>query len=259
MESSRTSLEEMEHRTIYHEILDSKLPPEEKDLDRLAKEGITQVSAGTMTTAWSISVAVYHILADPAILKKLRTELEAAIPDPSEPTPLAVLESLPYLRGVVLEGLRLSFGVTNRFARVPHEDLRYTNKSTGQMLLIPAGTPCSASSLILHYDERIFPQSKEFRPERFIENPRLERYMVSFSKGTRQCVGMNLGSAEIYLMLATLFRSYGTRECRLAGDEGALELFETDVRDVEPVGDFQVPISWKGSQGIRIRVRHVDE
>ena len=254
MESSRTSLKETEHRTIFHEILDSKLPPEEKDLDRLAREGILQVAAGTMTTAWAISVGVYYILENPPILQKLRAELESAIHDPSETTPLAVLESLPYLRAVVLESLRLSFGVTNRFARVAHEDMRHTDRSTGRTLVIPAGTPCSASSLILHYDERTFPNSREFRPERWLENPRLEKYMVSFSKGTRQCLAINLGTSEIYLMLAVIFRTYGTKECRMAGDKGRLELFETDIRDVEPVGDFQVPIPWKGSQGIRIRV-----
>jgi cytochrome P450 len=259
MESSRTSTVETEHRTIYHEILDSKLPPEEKDLDRLAREGITQVSAGTMTTSWSISVAIYHALADPHVLRKLRAELESAIPDPSVPTPLAVLESLPYLRGVVLECLRLSFGVTNRIPRVAHEDMRYTDSTSGRTFIIPAGTPCSASSLILHYDEKIYPNAKEFRPERWVGNQRLERYMVSFSKGTRQCVGMNLGSAEIYLMIAALFRVYGSKECKLVGDRGVLELFETSIRDVEPVGDFQVPIPWKGSKGIRIRVLAVDD
>lgn len=258
MESSKPSVVETEHRTIYHEILDSKLPPEEKDLNRLSKEGITQVSAGTMTTSWSISVAIYYALADPKVLRKLRTELEAAIPNPSEPTPLAVLESLPYLRGVVMECLRLSFGVTNRIPRIAHEDMRYIDKSSGRTLVIPAGTPCSSTSLILHYDETTFPDPKAFRPERWVENPRLEKYMVSFSKGTRQCVGMNLGSAEIYLMVAAIFRNYGTKECKLAGDEGILELFETDIRDVEPVGDFQVPIPWKGSKGIRMRVLNVD-
>ena len=258
MESSKTSVVETEHRTIYHEILDSKLPPVEKDLDRLSKEGITQVSAGTMTTSWSISVAVYHTLADPVILRKLRTELQSAIPNLSEPTPLAVLESLPYLRGVVMECLRLSFGVTNRIPRIAHENMRYTNKSSGQTLIIPAGTPCSSTSLILHYDETNFPNSKEFRPERWVGNTRLERYMVSFSKGTRQCVGMNLGSAEIYLAVAAIFRNYGTKDYKIPGDRGILELFETDIRDVEPVGDFQVPIPWKGSKGIRIRVLKAD-
>jgi cytochrome P450 len=259
MESSRTSFVETEHRTIFHEILGSKLPPEEKDLDRLANEGITQVAAGTMTTSWAIATAVYYLLADPVVLRKLRTELESAIPSPSETTPLAVLESLPYLRGVIFESLRLSFGVTNRSPRIAHEDMQYTDSSSGRTFVIPAGTPCSATSLVLHHDETSFPSPKRFRPERWVENPRLERYLVSFSKGTRQCVGMNLGTSELYLMVAAIFRNYGSKECKLSGDRGILELFDTDERDVEPVGDFQVPMPWTGSKGIRMRVLKVDE
>jgi cytochrome P450 len=101
-------MKETEHLTIFHEILDSKLPPEEKDLSRLSTECILLVSAATMTTSWTITVGIYHILAAPLVLKSLRAELESAIPDPSEPTPLAVLESLSYLKGVVLESLRLA-------------------------------------------------------------------------------------------------------------------------------------------------------
>lgn len=251
-------MKETEHLTIFHEILNSKLPPEEKDLGRLATEGILLVSAGTMTTTWTISVGTYHLLTSPPTLQRLRAELKAAIPDPSKPTPLAVLESLPYLKGVVLESLRLAHGVTNRLARIAHEPMRYTDKSSGQTWVIPAGTPCSSISLLIHSDPSIFPQPKEFRPERWIENPRLDKYLVSFSKGTRQCVGMSLGYAEIYLLMAEVFRNFGTRECRLDGDRGVLELFETDQRDVEPVGDFQIPIVWKGSKGVRMRILNVD-
>jgi len=41
--------------------------------------------------------------------------------------------------------------------------------------------------------------------------------------------------------MAKVFRNYGTKECRLDGSKGILELYETAQRDVEPVGDFQVP------------------
>jgi cytochrome P450 len=254
MESARSSMKETEHLTIFHEIINSKLPPKEKELNRLSAEAILLVSAGTMTTTWAISVGIFHLLSAPPILQKLRAELEAAIPDPSKTAPLAKLESLPYLKGVVLESLRLSYGVTNRLARIAHEPMKYTNKSSGQTWIIPPGTPCSSISLLLHSDPSIFPQPNEFRPERWIENPRLDKYLFAFSKGTRQCVGMSLANAEIYLMMAKVFRDFGTRECRLDGDKGILELFETDQRDVEPVGDFQIPIVWEGSKGVRMRI-----
>lgn len=82
---------------------------------------------------------------------------------------------------------------------------------------------------LLHHDESIFPDSHTFRPERWLENPHLDRYMVSFSKGPQHCLGMNLANAELYLMLGRLFRAYGSKEARGEGDLGYLELFETTI------------------------------
>jgi len=55
MESSRSSMKETEHREVFHDILDSKLPLEEKDFNRFANEGILLVSAGTRVVS---SVAI---------------------------------------------------------------------------------------------------------------------------------------------------------------------------------------------------------
>ena len=247
-----------QQRTIFHEIIDSKLPNSEKGVDRLAREGITIVGAGTITTAWTLAVAVYYILADPKILKKLRSELQTAIPDPSETPLLSTLDQLPYLRGVAQETLRLSYGVTNRPQRIPHEDAIFTDPSTGRQWIIPAGTPCSSSSVILHHNETNFPDSWEFLPERWIDNPRLDRYQVAFTKGTRACLGITLAYAELHLMLAGIFRRYGTKDCKLEGDNGILELFETERRDVLAIADYQVPGVWAGSKGVRVRISSVD-
>jgi len=49
------------------------------------------------------------------------------------------------------------------------------------------------SSVIAHHNEKIFPDSYSFIPERWTDQPdggrSLERYIVSFSKGSRQCIG----------------------------------------------------------------------
>jgi len=73
------------------------------------------------------------------------------------------------------------------------------------------------TSLHIHHNETIFPSSHAFKPERWLEPrpadaPPLERYLVSFSKGSRQCVGMNLARAELALTLAMVFRRYPKQE-----------------------------------------------
>lgn len=110
------------------------------------------------------------------------------------------------------------------------------------------------TSVLMHHDESIFPKSKEFKPERWIGDPLLDRYMVSFTKGSRQCLGMNLAYAEMYMWLSSVFRRFGSKEVRLDTDEGVLELVDTDISDVEIASDCFVPNVKAGSHGVRIRI-----
>ncbi len=109
------------------------------------------------------------------------------------------------------------------------------------------------TTTLLHHDESIFPDSRTFNPERWIENPRLEHYLVSFSKGSRQCVGMNLAYAELFLWLGNVFRRFGSKEVRFTGDEGIIELVDTDITDVEIARDLLAPMIREGSKGVMIR------
>jgi cytochrome P450 len=49
------------------------------------------------------------------------------------------------------------------------------------------------TSLLLHNNEETFPNPEKFDPERWMdptERHRLEKYLVAFSKGSRQCIGI---------------------------------------------------------------------
>lgn len=243
------------HPTIFHEILDSRLPPHEKTLGRLAQDGGAVVGAGTVTTAWAITVATYYLVAQPQTLRALKQELDSAIPDTHQPLDLLVLEQLPYLCACVQECLRLSYGVSSRLQRIsPDEPLVFPDPTTKKSWHIPPGTPVSMTALLIFQNPTIFPDPLSFRPERWLENPRLDRYQVAFSKGTRICLGMNLALAEIYLMVAAVFRRYGTEEARGKDDVGMLGLFETSDEDVHCAIDGFVPLPKPGSQGVRVKV-----
>ncbi|RHZ57051.1 hypothetical protein CDV55_101664 [Aspergillus turcosus] len=239
------------HPTIFQEILNSKLPPHEKALRRLAQDGGAVVGAGTVTTAWAITVAVYHLLSQPATLRKLKNELATA-----DTTDLTDLERLPYLAACIQEALRLSYGVSSRLARLaPDEALTFTDPDTHRTWTIPPNTPVSMTSLLIFQNPSIFPQPKLFRPERWLDNPRLDRYQVAFCKGSRMCLGVNLAYAEMTLMLASLFRRYGSFEVKADEDIGMLELFETTAEnDIECSVDGFVPLPKPGSKGVRARV-----
>ena len=259
-----STYETIAHPVIFHEILQSKLPESDKTDSHLSEEALTIVGAGTATVAWVLSVATYHLILNPRILTKLKSELKSAIPDPDTNVPVEVLENLPYLEAVVQEALRIADGIPTRLQRVsPEKPLLFIDRSgSGKEYSIPAQTPVGMSSLLIHHDESIFANAESFIPERWIDNPQLSRFFVPFARGTRQCLGINLAYVEIYLCLAAVFRRFGSsgeNGVREKGDEAVLELFETSYKDVETAADLFVGLPAKGSKGIRIKVKIWEE
>jgi len=127
MNNSNEKQAQWSHPTIFHELLEKDLPASEKSMSRLVQEGQIIVSAGTETTAWCLSVITFHLLSNPTILKTLRQELEDAIPDPNKLAPVEQLEQLPFLTACIQEGLRLSYGLSTRLARVSPDNVMIFN------------------------------------------------------------------------------------------------------------------------------------
>lgn len=146
------------------------------------------VAAGTETTARTLEVITYHLCENPDMLEKLRAELKCVDLGSQNSRKLPPLEQLPYLYGVISEGLRLSYGVVSRLARIaPDRVIEYGKWK------IPPGTPVGMSSGLIHSDPNAFPQPRAFDPERWVDpakRRRLDKYMMSFSKGTRGCLGL---------------------------------------------------------------------
>ena len=149
------------------------------------------IGAGFLTTSWALSVASFHIIDNTEIFDQLRHELVKAMPNPSELMNWTNLEHLPYLNACTREAVRLSYGVSTRSPRVsPDASMKY-----GEWM-IPAGVPVSMTIYDVSHDERIFPESFSFKPERWFNNPTtpdgspLDRYHVGFGKGSRSCLGI---------------------------------------------------------------------
>jgi cytochrome P450 len=83
--------------TMFTSLADPTLPPEERTLARLEDEGFVVLAAGTETTAYSLSVTLFHLLDNPAIFSKLYNEVMTVMPEPSSLPPLSALENLPLL------------------------------------------------------------------------------------------------------------------------------------------------------------------
>lgn len=182
--------EKSSHGLIFHEVLHSDLPPEDKVNRRMADEAQTVIGGGLETTAWALSTGTFHIVNTPRIYSRLHEELIQAIPDASVIPDLLEFEKLPYLRACITESVRLSYGVSARNPRLIDRPLQY------KQWTVPPRTPTSMTIVNVHHDENIFPDSHSFIPERWLGNPKapngsaLDRYFVGFGKGTRSCLGI---------------------------------------------------------------------
>ncbi len=168
-------------------------------------------------------------------MQKLRSELQTVPPTAS----WSELERLPYLSAVIWEGNRLNFGLTFRSCRIaPTETLRYGN------YILPPGTPVSTMSLFVNVSEQYFPDPWKFDPERWLGPESMERrkFMTSFGKGSRRCIGVNVAHLELYLAIAAMARY-------------DLELFETDILDVEFRHEYMTFQPRLDSKGVRAVVK----
>lgn len=182
--------------TLVHEIMRSKLADSEKTFRRVFEDASTISGAGFETTASSLRLMLFHVYTNSEILGRLRQELAsaAAVSKDTEGQQiprLKALEQLPYLTAVLMEGIRLSPAIATRMGRVaPDRDIVY-DKWT-----IPAGTPVGMTTFVLHTDESSYPEPHRFNPDRWMEpNPwaagqQSGRVFAPFSKGTRNCLGL---------------------------------------------------------------------
>lgn len=187
------------------------------DNHNLAADALTIFTAGTDTTANALVCGTWRLLEAPDKLTRLQAELRAAIPHSTAlsafPRDWAALETLPYLRAVIRETLRLSYGVPGKLPRVvPPGGAELAGT------FLPGGTMVSMACFVYHHHEAFFERPNEFLPERWLvdENSdntpekmsELEKGWIPFSRGSRNCIGQNLAWAERYYAFAYLFRRF---------------------------------------------------
>jgi cytochrome P450 len=144
---------------------------------------LTLLIAGQETTATALAWCFERLLRHPAVLARLRRELEDDHGD-------------AYLDAVIRETLRVRpplDGVWRKLAS-PLELGGY---------LLPAGTIVSAAILSVHLSEA-FPDAERFRPERFLEEPPPAYALIPFGGGPRRCIGASFALMEMKTVLRTV-------------------------------------------------------
>ncbi|CAH0004333.1 unnamed protein product [Clonostachys byssicola] len=244
--------------TILSALLSSNLPPSEKTLRRLTGEAVSLMGGGTESTSATLVLLTFHLLSNPNHHKRLYDEISAITTNPLQLPDWKALEKLNFFSAVILECLRLLPGVSGRSPRIAtHEDLIYEGKlfsgadslAPSFSYTVPRGFPISMSTYILHTNETIFPNAKDFVPDRWLDengnvNRELERYLLSFSKGSRQCIGRHLALCELYVCAAAMILRVFP----------FLKLYQTSRVDVDYDHDELIGKPSPQSNGVRVQV-----
>ncbi|TFK67284.1 cytochrome P450 [Pluteus cervinus] len=160
----------------------------------------------------SSAVLAFFILAMrlyPQVMKKAQAELDRVIGRDRVPD-LSDREELPYIRALVKELLRWCPVGPLGIPRQIQQDDYYDG------YLIPKGTLILVNSWGMNNDPEVFPDPREFRPERFLDPTETihvavpgtrNQGHVTFGFGRRICSGMNLATQFLFINIATLLWS----------------------------------------------------
>ncbi|OHF01813.1 cytochrome P450 [Colletotrichum orchidophilum] len=159
--------------------------------------------AGTDSTGMNFGAICWHLAQSPSMYQKLKDEL--ASPGAAQADP----QTLPYLRGVVREGLRMSMANPTRLPRiVPPGGFSFTTKmpsGKSKTFEFPGGTWIGCAPFSLHFSDAVFPHPRAFRPERWVEpSEGMLRDAIPFGLGPRQCIARNLASSELFWAVRAL-------------------------------------------------------
>ncbi|KAK0430680.1 cytochrome P450 monooxygenase [Armillaria borealis] len=172
--------------------------------EELTAEALTLLIAGSDTTSNSSSAIIYFLARTPRVQKKLHQELDENL-DSGIPTAEQV-KNLSYLHACINEGLRLHSTSALGLPRVVPEG--------GMMVLgkyFPPGTVVSVPSYTIHRDPTVWGDDvEEYRPERWFEcdSAAILKTFNLFSVGPRACVGRNLATLELHIIIASILKRF---------------------------------------------------
>jgi cytochrome P450 len=165
------------------------------------------ISAGTDTTATTLTGWTYYVCTHPRTYTRLINEVREAFADSSEIT-WDKARNLRYLEATIYEALRLyPPSAASQQRIVPN------GGATIDGYNIPAGKTVAVSPWASTRSRLNFAEPDEFRPERWLgeeekfANDRLGA-SLPFGTGPRVCIGRNLAYMEMRLILAHLLWNF---------------------------------------------------
>ena len=206
--------------------------------EELESETLTQITAGSDSTASSLRLTLHFICTAPPILERLLAEVEAAIAAGKISRPIikdSEARQLPYLQACIKEGLRVYPPVTGLMAKlVPKGGV--TIDVDGVERFVPGGVQIAWNSWGMMRDQSIFGADCEiYRPERWLPKDNSEKEQARIGKMT-ETVSMVFGTGRF----GCLGRGVATMELNKAIIETLLRFNLQPVSLAKPFNEMVV-------------------
>ncbi|XP_073353339.1 cytochrome P450 89A2-like [Aegilops tauschii subsp. strangulata] len=214
---SETTLEHSYVDTLF----DVRLPEEgnrpltDDEMVNLCSEFLT---AGADTTSTALHWIMAELVKNQAIQERLYKEIKAKTKDGHEEVSEEDIQSMPYLKAVVLEGLRKHPPVHFVLPHMAAEDVEVGG------YLVPKGATVNFMVAEMGRDEREWEKPMEFIPERFsggrgvdVTGGSTGIRMMPFGVGRRICAGLNIAVLHLLYFVANMVREFEWKEA--AGHE----------------------------------------
>ncbi|NEP43370.1 MAG: cytochrome P450, partial [Okeania sp. SIO2H7] len=198
---------------LYAEISDRRIQPDPERIDilsllmsardedgeamadvELRDQMMTLLIAGHKTSATALTWAFYWIHKHPEVQEKLLQELDS-LSDNAQPMDIF---RLPYLSAVCNETLRISPVLMVSLPRMALSTVEIMGYQ------FPPDIGFYVHIYLVHRREDLYPEPKQFKPERFLERQFSPFEFLPFGGGDRRCIGAALAQFEMKLVLATI-------------------------------------------------------
>ncbi|AFZ17603.1 cytochrome P450 [Allocoleopsis franciscana] len=159
---------------------------------------LSPIFAAQDASATAIAWSLYWIHRLPVVRDRLIEELDSL---GKNPEPMSIV-ALPYLNAVCNEALRIYPTQLFTFPRLvesPVEVMGYE---------LSPGVALTGNIYSTHQREDLYPEPKQFKPERFLEKQFSPYEFFPFGGGARVCIGGTFALFEMKLVLATILSRY---------------------------------------------------
>jgi len=170
--------------------------------DALMANCVDTFGGGSDSSANTISWTIAYLIKYPEIQKKLQQEVDKYLPKTKIPT-LDDVPNLPYLNATIQEVMRI----------MPEIPLSIPHRTTAPAMLggydIPENVMIIPNIYALQNSPKYWGNdTKEFRPERFLNFDSQDVRLSPFGIGQRQCAGMKIAKQSVIQVIGSIIQKY---------------------------------------------------